>query len=242
MKEQIVEFPIDEICEKLKIKINNPSLLKTAFTHSAYANVYKKVSNQRMEFLGDSVVGLVVSDYVYNNSKLNEGELTRIKSQFVSEIALSKAIDIIGVNKYLLVNQGSLSQELHKKTSVKADLYESIVAAIYLDSGLEVARAFVFETLSLSAKSLKQFLAESNDYKTQLQELLQQGGKVKISYQTLLHRSSSAHEPTFRSTLIVNGEIKSVATGSSKRRAEQMAAEQALTKYTKRKIPKIKKD
>ena len=234
MQDQPVAFSAEEICAKLKVTFTNPELLKTAFTHSAYANVYKKTSNQRMEFLGDSVLGLIVSDYLYRNSKLNEGELTRIKSQFVSELALSKAIDMLDVNGHLLVNKGSLGQQLHKKPSVKADMYESIVAAIYIDQGLEVAREFVLRTLNIVGRSIKQFLAESSDYKTQLQEILQQDSGIKITYRTTLHRSSSAHEPSFRATLLVDNEIKSVAIGSSKRRAEQEAAKKAIIRMSKK--------
>jgi len=214
------------------VKFKNTEFLKTAFTHSSYANVFKKDSNQRMEFLGDSVLGLIVSDYIYRNSNLNEGELTRIKSHFVSESALSRVIEELGVNKYLLVNKGSLGQELHEKASVKADLYESIVAAIYLDSGLEAARKFVLETLDLARKSVKQYLTESSDYKTQLQEHLQKQGKVKISYRTAITKGS-AHEPIFTATLSVNGEKICSSSGSSKRRAEQEAAQQALEKLKK---------
>ena len=232
MKNYTSQFPVEEVSAKLDVKFKNADLLKTAFTHAAYANVFKTTSNQRMEFLGDSVLGLVVSDYVYRNSKLNEGDLTRIKSQFVSEEALSKVVDGLEVNTYLLVNQGSLGQALHEKPSVKADLYESIVAAIYLDSGLEVAREFVLRTLNLGEKAVKQYLEDSLDYKTQLQELLQKEGKVKITYRTTLTKGS-AHEPVFTAWLTINGEKVAKATGSSKRKSEQEAAKLALEKYKK---------
>ncbi|MCL2540650.1 MAG: ribonuclease III [Firmicutes bacterium] len=223
MKKSPDTFDIAEISRLLGVQFKKSAILQTAFTHAAYANVYKTASNQRMEFLGDSVLGLIVSDYIYKHSALNEGELTRIKSQFVSEAALSKAIDALGVSKFLIVNKGSLGQGLHEKPSVKADLYESIVAAIYLDSGLEAARKFVLTTLHLADKKVKHYLQDSTDYKTQLQEKLQQKGNVKIVYKTT-KKQGSAHEPQFVSKLMINGTEAATAAGSNKRTAEQEAA------------------
>lgn len=200
------------------------SCLQRALTHSSYS----KENYERLEFLGDSILDFVVGDYLYNKCSESEGKLSKLRASFVSEQYLHKIFDELGIAEYVRVGK-SYKSELTK--SVKADVFEAIVASIYLDAGFEVAKKFVISTLKLgNYKTIK-----NTDYKSQLQEYYQaQNKQNKITYK-LLSQEGSPHSPVFEIGVFLNKELLDKGKGSSKHEAEQKGAERILNRLKKSK-------
>ncbi len=212
-------FPVQEIEKKIGYAFQNTEFLRTAFTHSTYAHANGGKDNERMEYLGDSVLQLVVTEWQVTTSKKSEGELTKLRQKLVCEDALYDAVQDLKVSKYLLISGGK--ENIGKKTV--SSLYETIVCAIYFDGGYEKAKDFICRTL-LQTKPQ----AEKNP-KGELQEWLQSRGKTLPVYESVKEGKDNA--PTFHCTVTADGK-RGKGTGNSKRQAEQLAAENLLSKLT----------
>ncbi len=216
--------------EKIGYTFKDKMLLRTALTHSSYANESrgKRVScNERVEFLGDSVLSLVTSDYIYRQYRQTpEGDLTKIRAAVVCEQALHEIAVSLGISDYLLLGKGEEAGGGRYRASILADAMESIIGAIYLDGGFEAAQTFVLThikpKIALAAKG-KTF----RDYKTMLQEIVQKSKEEVLSYR-LVSESGPDHDKHFVSEVLLNSNVFSTGEGRSKKEAEQMAARSAL--------------
>lgn len=217
--------------ENLETKLNytfkDKQLLENALTHSSAANENRKPesSNERLEFLGDSVLSIVVSDYLYRNySHLPEGELTKIRASLVCEKSLCAFSKRLGVGEYLYLGKGEENNGGRERSSILADAYEAILAAIYLDGGMENARKFV---LSFVSDEIKNHHSAFIDYKTTLQEIIQKNPEEELSYH-LVSMTGPDHDKRFVVEVHLNSNVIASGEGRSKKQAEQEAAKEAL--------------
>ena len=209
-------------------RFKNISLLQNALAHSSYANERwhsSLMSNERLEFLGDSILGMLVADHLYRNfPDRPEGELTRMRADMVCERALAAVAGKIGLGEHLLLGKGEEAGGGRGRDSILADAVESVIAASYLDGGMEAAKQFVDRFVLVNVPHAK---LHNRDYKTTLQELVQQKKNQTISY-VLVGESGPDHDKQFVVQLLINAKVVGVGTGSSKKRAEQDAARAAL--------------
>jgi ribonuclease-3 len=217
-----------ELEEKLEYHFKNQSYLKTALTHSSYANEAKVLggSNERLEFLGDSILGVVVADYLFKNfSDLPEGDLTKKRAALVCEKACCGFSKQLDVGKYLLLSHGEQNSGGRTRSSILADAFESIIAAIYIDGGMEEARKFIlrFVLPLLQTAKPKTF----KDYKTALQEIIQQNPEEHLEY-VLTGESGPDHDKHFSVEVHLNSNVIGKGGGRSKKEAEQQAAREAM--------------
>ena len=209
-------------------RFKNISLLQNALTHSSYANERwhnSLKSNERLEFLGDSILGMVVAEYLYKNfPDRPEGELTRMRADMVCEQTLAAVAARIELGQHLMLGNGEEQGGGRTRASILADAVESVIAASFLDGGMEAARRIIekFILVEVPVKKL-----HNADYKTALQELVQQKKNQTLSY-TLVGESGPDHDKSFDVEVSLNGQVIGVGSGSSKKRAEQMAAKAAL--------------
>ena len=209
-------------------RFKNISLLQNALTHSSYANERwhnSLLSNERLEFLGDSVLGMLVADYLYRTfPDRPEGELTRMRADMVCEHTLAAAANRIGLGEHMLLGHGEEQGGGRSRESILADAMESVIAACFLDGGLEAALKIVrqFILVEVPVKKL-----HNADYKTALQELVQQKKNQTLSY-ALAGESGPDHDKKFDVEVSLNGNVVGRGSGSSKKRAEQMAAKAAI--------------
>ncbi len=214
--------------QKINYTFKDKKLLENALTHSSYAHEtrHPEMCNERLEFLGDSVLSVVVSDFLYKSfPKLPEGKLTRIRASAVCEKALSEFSRKIGLGDFLLLSHGEERTGGRDRSSIIADALEALIAAIYLDGGMEPAGKFV---LSFVVPSLDKHLgAVEKDFKTHLQEVIQHNPEDKLIY-TLVGEQGPDHDKRFTVEVRINSNLVGTGTGHSKKDAEQAAAEQAL--------------
>ena len=209
-------------------RFHNITLLQNALAHSSYANERwhnSLMSNERLEFLGDSVLGMLVADHLYRNfPDRPEGELTRMRADMVCERALAQIAQRIGLGEHLLLGRGEEQSGGRGRDSILADAVESVIAACYLDGGMDAAKQFiqkfVLERVSVSA-------VHNIDFKTALQDRVQQKRNQTLVY-TLAGESGPDHDKHFEVELSLNGQVIGRGVGSSKKRAEQDAARVAL--------------
>ena len=213
--------------EKIGYTFRNKKLLERALSHSSYANEMRlpEGSNERLEFLGDAVLSIVVSDYIFKHfSHLPEGELTKLRASLVCEKSLHGFSLQIGLGQYLLLGKGEQQNGGRERPSILADAFEALLAAVYLDGGMEQARRlvlqFVKEELQVGAEAFK-------DYKTALQEIIQQNPEELLQY-VLVDESGPDHDKSFTVEVRLNSNVIGVGAGHSKKAAEQAAAGQAL--------------
>lgn len=227
-------FDFKLVQKKLGYKFRDKQLLLAAFTHSTYANTFKLKNNQRLEFLGDSVLGLSVAEWLIENSNEREGSLSTVKSHIVNEKNLCLVLDKMDVANFLLVNKGQKDQELKTLQSVKADLFEAILGAIYLDSDFKTANKWALFWLNLDKKQATKVIAslKEQDYKTKLQEFLQQTPHSKVEYK-VVSESGKPHERVYTMQIIVNEKPLSIESGTNKKQVEQKLAKQALNQLKK---------
>ena len=214
---------IEIIEQKLGYKWKNKEYLQTAFTHSSFAYSHNLTSNERLEFLGDSILNFCTTKYLFDNYDFAEGVCSKIRAYLVSSEYVSKYIFENQLEKYLLCD--NFNPE--KSTNVMGDLFESIVGAMFLDSNLEQCKKFVFESLKYSKKLIDSILNITRDYKTELQEYLQKTTGNTLEY-VVISKTGPAHNPEFKIAAVVNGKKLATATGSSKKEAENLVAKQAL--------------
>lgn len=204
-------------------------LLQNALAHSSYANERwhnSLMSNERLEFLGDSVLGMVTAEYLYKNfPDRPEGELTRMRADMVCEQALAEAAERIGLGEHLLLGHGE-EQGGRNRPSILSDAVESVIAACYLDGGMEVARGFINRFILVKVPEVRK---NHTDYKTTLQELVQQKKGQTLRYD-LVGESGPDHDKCFTAAVYLNDSEVGRGDGSSKKRAEQAAAQAAVEK------------
>jgi ribonuclease-3 len=212
----------------LGITFRNKELLYEALSHSSYANEKKKQrrSNERLEFLGDSVLSSVVSQYLFQNyPDLPEGELTKIRAALVCEKSLHRFALQIRLGEFLLLGKGETHTGGRERPSILADAFEAVIAAIYLDAGLEIARAHILRFIPKNIPENRSMLF--GDYKTALQEVVQKNPEEKVEY-LLIDESGPDHSKTFAVEVCLNSNVIGRGKGRSKKEAEQMAAKEAL--------------
>ena len=225
-KQQLQSF-----CQALGVQMHDLELLDMALTHTSYAHEAKQhpkpQHNERIEFLGDSVLSIIVSTYMYNNfPELAEGQLTKMRAHLVCEYSLFEYAKKIHLGDYLKLGKGEDFTGGRERPSILADAFESVLGAVYLDQGMEVARTYL---LGLMQPEIDYICRHGifNDYKTRLQEYLQRDGEVEITYR-LLGSSGPEHNKVFTSEVIFEGKVVGKGQGHSKKDAEQHAAQQAL--------------
>ena len=219
---------IKELETAIGYRFHNISLLQNALAHSSYANERwhnSLMSNERLEFLGDSILGMVVADHLYQNfPNRPEGELTRMRADMVCEKALAQIAGRIGLGSHLLLGKGEEQGGGRSRDSILADAVESVIAACYLDGGMEAAVSFIRQFVLVNVPVSR---LSNADYKTALQELVQQKRNQILAY-TLVGESGPDHDKRFEVELTLNGQVVGKGIGSSKKRAEQDAARAAL--------------
>jgi ribonuclease-3 len=222
------ERELKQFQKVLGYNFNQISLLDTALTHSSYANECKKVQhNERLEFLGDSILSLVISEYLYRNyPKFTEGSLTKVRSAVVSEISLANLAKHIGLGKHILLGKGEELSGGRNRDSIMADAVESVIAAIYLDGGLDCASAFILANLGIYITRVIEG-KELRDYKTDLQEILQKESGDDIEYR-IVRDLGPAHDKVFVAQVFHDKHLIGEGEGKSKKEAEQHAAQKAL--------------
>ena len=206
----------------------NKALLENALTHSSYANENRErhlPDNERLEFLGDSILGFVVAEYLYRNfPDKPEGELTRIRADLVCERNLAEAAATVELGSYLLLGHGEEQGGGRKRDSIVSDAMESVIAASFMDGGFAAAKEII-DRLILS--NIPKGRPRNFDYKTAFQELVQRKKDQQIDYE-LTGESGPDHDKHFEVEVLLNGKAVGHGVGSSKKRAEQAAAEAAI--------------
>lgn len=217
-----------EILEKnIGYTFKNKALLKNALTHTSYAYENHIQSNEKLEFLGDSILEFLSSKYIYNNySKLKEGEMTKVRATVVCEDSLYKIADKHNFSDFLYVGKSERMHQGNRKIAIMADSVEAVIAAIYFDSGLEEAEKFIIDNLKEEIE-----IATKNvgikDHKTVLQEKLQVNGNVNIKYE-IINETGPDHDKTFTAEVKLDGKVLAVGKGKTKKQAERDAAGKAL--------------
>ncbi len=214
-----------ELERKIGYEFKNKQLLNHALTHSSYANEkhLSYGSNERLEFLGDSVLGVITAEYFYLNFDLPEGELTKLRASTVCEESLFIFAKELDLGKYLLLGKGEIHSHGNERPSILSDAFESVIAAIYLDGGMEEAKRFVLRFIKNAIIEKPTF----HDYKTALQEVIQKNRDEHISY-VLVGESGPDHDKCFEVEIHLNSNVIGQGKGRSKKLAEQEAAKSAL--------------
>lgn len=215
---------------KLGYTFRDKQLLETALTHSSYANEHPpRSSNERLEFLGDSVLGFVTAETIYERRPdMPEGEMTRLRAELVCETSLHQVAQSLGLSEFILLGKNEEGNAGRQRPSILADAVEAILAAMYLDGGEEPARRFVMENILNDGLAGKRFVRE--DYKTMLQELLQQNGGQAPSYE-IVGEVGPDHDKTFTAR-VSYPQGSSEGVGKSKKEAERAAAKAAYHALT----------
>ena len=220
--------------EKFDISFKNEALLMEAMTHSSYANEHKEMKgiyNERIEFLGDAVLELTISDWLFRQfPHFQEGQLTKLRAQIVCEDSLSLLAKECSLNKYLLLRKGDTLSGGREKPAILCDVFEAFIGALYLDKGVNEVQRFLNLVVIPKIKNGRYELI--TDFKTELQEYLQQNGTVHIRYE-LVKEEGPSHDKIFTVQLIVDGKKYKTASGKTKKAAEQMAAKLTMEELKK---------
>lgn len=219
-----------ELEQKLNYTFRNPALLQEALSHSSYANEHRAAhlnSNERLEFLGDSVLGFVTAEFLFRqHPDLPEGDLTRIRAALVCEQSLYEVARKLDLGRYLCLGKGEEAGGGRERTSILADATEAVFAAVYLDGGIEAASALIHRVL-LDAEREEVVEERRRDYKTALQELVQRHADQVLTYR-MVGEQGPDHDKTFVAEVLLNGTAVGTGSGHSKKEAEQAAARAAL--------------
>ncbi len=212
--------------KKLDYRFRDPALLRTALTHSSYANEHNCASNERLEFVGDSVLGMVTASALYLRfPDLPEGRMTRLRAELVCEQSLREVAEKLELGKTMLLGRGEEGTGGRSRPSILADCVEAVIAAVYLDGGMEPARRLIDRYILVK---IDEGSAESmRDWKTELQELVQQKPGRSLSY-SLIGESGPDHMKCFHAAVSCGGSVVGSGEGRTKKEAEQMAARAAL--------------
>jgi len=220
------------LVEQLGFAWKKPELLTTALTHTSYANERKQKleHNQRLEFLGDAVLELVVSDYLYTHyPDYPEGVLTKVRAASVCEPSLAAVAKKLNLGKCLAMGKGEEKSGGRERPAALADAFEALAGAIYLDQGLEQARAFILQQLQATIDYYAAQGGQHGDFKSELQEWIQQYTQQELHY-TLLKEEGPDHNKVFTAGVSIGGQVWGVGQGKTKKEAEQEAAHEALIK------------
>ncbi len=223
---------IKDLEKAIGYQFKDITLLQNALSHSSYANERwhdSLKSNERLEFLGDSILGMVTAEYLFRNfPDRPEGDLTRMRADMVCERALAVVAERINLGQHLLLGHGEETGGGRQRDSILADALESVIAACFLDGGMDAARRFI-NTFVLTEVPVKQL--RNTDYKTALQELVQKKKNQSLSY-VLVGESGPDHDKHFAVEVLLNGEVMGRGEGRSKKKAEQDAARMVLEKLS----------
>ena len=218
---------LEELEKNIGYTFKNKELLKQALRHTSYANERNLESNEKLEFLGDSILEFLSSKYIYNTyTKLREGEMTKVRATVVCEKSLYKVAKLHNFSDFLYLGKSEQKTDGSKRPAILADSVEAVIAAIYLDGGLDEAEKFIIENLKNAILDATKHVGDK-DYKTVLQEKLQEHGEVKIEYKTI-GESGPDHDKTFEADVEVNGKFLAKGKGKSKKEAQMQAAKKAL--------------
>lgn len=218
---------INKIEESIGYKFKNKDLLINALTHTSYAHENNKESNEKLEFLGDSILEFVSSEYIYNKyPNLQEGEMTKVRATVVCEESLYKIAKSHGFGEFLFLGRSEVKTGGKNRPAILADSVEAVIAAIYLDGGLQEADKFIIENLDKEIEKATKHVGDK-DYKTVLQEKLQEHGEVKIEYE-IINETGPDHDKYFEAQVKCNGKILAQGKGKSKKEAHMHAAKKAL--------------
>ena len=214
-----------EILKKLEIPYKNTTLYKRALTHTSFANEHNTESYERLEYLGDAILEFIMSEYLYKNSDFKEGKMTKLRSHYVCESALYEYSLLLGLNEYIRFGNGQISNGKYCKAIV-ADVFESFIAAMYLDIGITEVKKFIYKhVIPLIENNSLDFFT---DYKSILQELVQTDQK-SLEY-IVTKESGPSHDKEFEVDVIVENIVYGTGVGKTKKEAEQNAAKSALDK------------
>ena len=208
--------------EKMGIEIKNKELLETALTHSSYSNEHNCDNYERLEYLGDAILESVTSEYLYLNTDYSEGEMTKIRANYVCEKALATYSKKMGIDRYIRLGHGQIN---NLNDTIIADVFEAVAATVYLDQGYEVVKKYLQDIIVPFIKEGWDF---NTDYKTKLQEAVQTN-KKSLEY-VLIREYGEAHDKTFEMAVKIDDIIYGKGIGKSKKEAEQNAALDALNK------------
>ena len=219
-----------KILGKLNIKTNNNKLYETALTHTSYANEHGLESYERLEYLGDAVLELVMSEYLYMSGNYKEGEMTKLRAHYVCEDALYEYSINLGLNEDLRLGNGELQNGGKYRKAIVADIYEAFIGALFLDQGFVKAKEFIYESaIPYVENNSFDFI---KDYKSELQELVQTD-KRSLEYQ-IVKEEGPAHNKTFTAVVKIDDILYGTGVSHSKKEAEQLAAKDALLKSVKK--------
>lgn len=218
---------LEELEKSIGYTFKNKNLLIKALTHTSYAYENKVESNEKLEFLGDSILEFISSKYIYNNyPKLREGEMTKVRAEVVCEQSLHKVANKHNFSDFLYTGKSEYACHGNQKPAILADSVEAVIAAIYFDGGIEEAEKFIIQNLE-DAIAISTKNVGMKDHKTVLQEKLQKHGEVSIKY-TVIKTSGPDHDKTFVVKVECNGKELAIGQGKSKKSAEMDAAKLAL--------------
>ncbi len=215
-----------ELLEKLGIPYKNIKLYERALTHTSYANENNVVSYERLEYLGDAVLELIISDYLYKNTEYEEGKMTKYRSHYVCENANYEYSTRLGLNEYLKLGHGEEERGGKYRKAIVADIFESFIGAMYLDLGFDEVKKFIYKNIIplIETKAIDFF----DDYKSVLQELVQTD-KKSLEY-IIVDEYGPAHDKTFTVEVKIDNIVYGIGSAHSKKEAEQIAAHDALAK------------
>lgn len=214
-----------DFLNKFNVNIKDKELLLRALTHSSYSNEHNCENYERLEFLGDAVLQILISDYLFNNMDLSEGDMSKTRASYVCESACAKYAEVLNFKPYIRVGHGQLN---NINDTIVADIFEAIMGCIYLDQGLDAARSVFEQVVIPCIKNHSIFLG---DYKSKLQELVQTT-KKSLEYK-LVGESGPAHDKVFEVEVTIDNIIYGRGSGKSKKEAEQKAAMDAYNKQAR---------
>ena len=218
---------LTELEKNIKYTFKDKKILQKALTHTSYAYEHGIQSNEKLEFLGDSILEFVSSEYMYNKyTNLKEGEMTKVRAAVVCEKSLYKIAILHNFSDFLYLGKSEVMTGGNKRPAILADSVEAVIAAMFIDGGLEPARKFIIENLKNEIEIATKHVGEK-DYKTVLQEELQKNGDVKIEYK-IIRETGPDHDKTFEAEVSLNGKKLSTGVGKSKKEAEMQAAKKAI--------------
>ena len=222
---------MEELFKRLNIEPKDMSLYKNAFSHSSYVNEHKaKNDYERLEFLGDAVLDLVVADYLYTHYKETEGEMTKVRASYVCENANYCYATGLGLSKYILVGHGEQKEGGNLKKAIVADIFEALMGAIYIDLGFSTVRNVILKVVVPYIENPN--VTFFSDYKSSLQEYVQTEQK-SLEYK-LVNEEGPAHDKRFTVDVVIDSIVYGTGIGTSKKEAEQEAAKAALNKLAVR--------
>ncbi|MEG1805435.1 MAG: ribonuclease III [Clostridia bacterium] len=227
-------FDFETIEQKIGIVFSDKNILQTCFTHVSYANEFHLKSNENLEFLGDSILGFVVAEYLFErfDKKLDEGDMSKIRSRVVCTESLLQVSKKLNIAEHLLAVNQKTDEDMYNQRQY-ANLVEAIIAAIYLDKDFSAAKEFILTVFEEKLKTEISHNAAESDYKTRLQEIIQKTKNSKIEY-IFINRSGEDHDPHFVYSVEIDGDEFGKGEGRTKREAQMNAAKQAIEKIKKR--------